>query len=82
MLLAQIKNVLEFVGVQNLRISCDQPETQLNIELDLFGEHRTLTLTCQQIIDALYNSDSESANSPVGLRSHKVGSNEPPPNQP
>lgn len=55
-----VKTILTFVGIENVKIRCEQPQAKLFIEFDRYGKHEHIELSCEQISQTF--SDAVSAN--------------------
>ena len=56
-----LKTILGFLGVKDISAATDDPQAKINITYKRHGQLKELNLSLQQIVDAVQDGDSASA---------------------
>jgi len=68
-----LKTVLGFLGVKDIRAATDSPQAKVNITFTRYGKLQEINLTLEQVIDALQDTESSSAEAPGSRDQHQTG---------
>jgi len=62
----QLKMILRFLGIRDLRVSTVTPEASITIQFERYETHQTLTVTLGELIQAVEAPESSPSQAPDG----------------